>query len=137
MWPFTKLKLSEIWNSILQIHSLVTFQVLNNHMWLVVTILDNTDYRTFLSLQKIIFLIFLVFIYLCERESMGGTERNGGTESKVGSRFWAVSTKPDAGLELMNREIITQAKVRVLTESPRCPSMQKILLDSSGLDINI
>ena len=39
--------------------------------------------------------------------SGGGTGREGGTESEAGSRLQAVSTKPNVGLELMNREIIT------------------------------
>ena len=39
--------------------------------------------------------------------SWGGAERDGDTESKAGSRLPAVSTEPDAGLELMNPEIMT------------------------------
>ena len=44
-----------------------------------------------------------------ERQSMrmGGAERGGDTESEAGSRLRAVSTEPDAGLELANREIMT------------------------------
>ena len=34
-------------------------------------------------------------------------EREGDTESEVGSRFRAVSTEPDTGHEPMNREIMT------------------------------
>ena len=34
-------------------------------------------------------------------------ERQGDTESEAGSRLRAVSTEPDAGLELLNREIMT------------------------------
>ena len=37
----------------------------------------------------------------------GGAEREGDTESEAGSRLQAVSTEPDAGLELINREIMT------------------------------
>ena len=37
----------------------------------------------------------------------GGSEREGDTESEAGSRLRAVSTKPDAGLELTDREITT------------------------------
>ena len=37
----------------------------------------------------------------------GGTEREGDTESEAGSRFRAVSTGPDLGLELMDHEIMT------------------------------
>ena len=39
--------------------------------------------------------------------SKGGAEREGDTESEVGSRLRAVSTEPDAGLRLTNREIVT------------------------------
>ena len=38
--------------------------------------------------------------------SGGGTEREGHTESKAGSRLQAVSAEPDAGVEPMNREIV-------------------------------
>ena len=61
-------------------------------------------------------------MYLVLREkgrqntSRGGEERRGDTESEAGSRFQAVSTEPDAGLELMNCEIMTWAKVRCLTD---------------------
>ena len=47
-----------------------------------------------------------MFIILRERErerqnvSRGGTEREGDTESKAGFRLPAVSTEPNAGLEL-------------------------------------
>ena len=43
--------------------------------------------------------------------SGGGAEREGDTESEAGSRLWAVSTEPDAGLELTNHEIMTWAKI--------------------------
>ena len=39
--------------------------------------------------------------------SGGGAERVGDTESEAGSRLRAVSTEPDVGLELMDREIVT------------------------------
>ena len=39
--------------------------------------------------------------------SMGGSEREGDTEIEAGSRLWAVSTEPNAGLELTNCEIMT------------------------------
>ena len=47
--------------------------------------------------------------------SGGGAEREGGKESEAGSRLRTVSTEPDAGLELMNCEIMTQVKVGRLT----------------------
>ena len=46
--------------------------------------------------------IFLMFTYF-ERER----EREGDTESEAGSRLRAVSTEPDTGPEVMNREIMT------------------------------
>ena len=39
--------------------------------------------------------------------SKGGAEREGDTESEAGSRLLAISTEPDAGLELTSREIMT------------------------------
>ena len=37
----------------------------------------------------------------------GEADREGDTESEAGSRLLAVSTKPDAGLELTNLEIMS------------------------------
>ena len=58
---------------------------------------------------------FLTFIYFWERQRQNGSalgmEREGGTESKAGSRLWAVSTEPDAGLKLTSCEIMTWAEV--------------------------
>ena len=39
--------------------------------------------------------------------SGGGAEREGDTESEAGSRLQAVSTEPNVGLKLRNREIMT------------------------------
>ena len=47
--------------------------------------------------------------------SGGGAEREGDTESEAGSRLWAVSTEPEAGLELTDCQIMTWAKVGHLT----------------------
>ena len=47
--------------------------------------------------------------------SRGGADKEGDTESEAGSRLRAVSTEPDAGLELTNREIMTRAEVGHLT----------------------
>ena len=44
---------------------------------------------------------------MTESMSRGRAEREGDTESEAGSRLQAVSTEPDAGLELMDREIMT------------------------------
>ena len=38
---------------------------------------------------------------------MGGAERGGDTEWEAGPRLQAVSTEPDAGLEMTNPEIMT------------------------------
>ena len=43
-------------------------------------------------------------------------ERERNTESEAGSRLLAVSTEPDTGLKLANREIMTEAKVGCLTD---------------------
>ena len=54
-----------------------------------------------------------MFIYYFERErerqsvSGGRAERGGDTESEAGSGLQAVSTEPDAGLRLMDYEIMT------------------------------
>ena len=39
--------------------------------------------------------------------SRGGAESEGDTESEAASRLRAVSTEPDAGLELTDREMVT------------------------------
>ena len=63
--------------------------------------------------KKILFKTFVNIYYLFLRErkrqsmSRGGAEREGDTESEVGSRLQAVSTEPNAGLELLNPEIMT------------------------------
>ena len=46
----------------------------------------------------------------------GGAEREGDTESETGSRLRAISTEPDAGLELTDHEITTWAEVGHLTD---------------------
>ena len=61
-----------------------------------------------------------MFIHLRERETehekgREGREREGDTESKTGPRLCAVRTEPNTGLELTNREIVTWAQVRRLT----------------------
>ena len=48
--------------------------------------------------------------------SRGGAEREEDTEPEASFRLQAVSTKPDAGLELTNREIMTQARVGHLND---------------------
>ena len=41
------------------------------------------------------------------RMGRGGAEREGDTEPEAGSGLRAVSTEPDAGLELTDHEIVT------------------------------
>ena len=54
---------------------------------------------------------FNVYLFLRDRERQStsgeGAEREGDTESEAGSWLWAVSTEPDARLELTSREIMT------------------------------
>ena len=56
---------------------------------------------------------FLMFLFIFEgereRQSMngGGAEREGDTESKAGSRLWAVSTEPNMGFKLTECDIMT------------------------------
>ena len=61
-----------------------------------------------------------MFIFERERRSVSGAEaeREGDTESKAGSRPCSVSTEPDTGLKLTNREIMTWAKTDWLTQAP-------------------
>ena len=69
------------------------------------------------NLLKKIFLVFILLLRDKERQSMSteGAERGGDTESEAGSRLRAVSTEPDVGLKLTNREIMTWAEVGHLT----------------------
>ena len=48
--------------------------------------------------------------------SWEGAERERDTESEAGSRIWAVSTEPNAGVKLTNHEIMTWAEVGHLTD---------------------
>ena len=59
-----------------------------------------------------------LFIFERQRETeheQGGEEREGDRESESGSRLRAVSTEPNARLELTIREIVTLAEVTRLT----------------------
>ena len=55
---------------------------------------------------------FFLILFLRERQSTsrGGVVREGDTESKAGSRLWAVGTEPDAEIEPTNCEIMTWAE---------------------------
>ena len=67
----------------------------------------------FFSIKK--FLMFILFLRKKERARWWGAERKEDPKSEAGSRLWPVSTEPDTGLKFMNREIMTWAKVRHLT----------------------
>ena len=75
---------------------------------------------------KGIFDVFKVYLFWSERErqsaSMVGAETEGDTESKAGSRLWAVNTELNVGLKPTIRESMThELKVDVeLTEPPMC-----------------
>ena len=62
--------------------------------------------------------------------SKGGAKREGDTESKAGSRLWAVSTEPDAGLELTNCETMAWAEVEPLTNWARQAPVNIFKLDN-------
>ena len=63
----------------------------------------------------------------------GGSDREGDTESETGFRLWAVSTEPDAGLELTDRKIMTWAEVGRLTHWATQAPQDLILKQDMGL----
>ena len=81
----------------------------------------------------LVFFFYYVSLFLRGRERQQeqgrGRETEGDTESEAGSRLRAVSTKPDAGLELTNHKIMTTELKSdgQPTEPPRCPC--KICVD--------
>ena len=70
----------------------------------------------------------------------GGGQREKETESEAGSKLWAVSTKPNVGLELTNCKIMTWAEVGFLanwtTQAPQQYSIVKILVHYTMKRIN-
>ena len=61
---------------------------------------------------------------------VGEGQREEDTESEADSRLRAVSTEPDAGLELTNRETLPELKsVAQLTEAPSRPNVYLFLRD--------
>ena len=50
--------------------------------------------------------MYFLNVCLCGSTSGGGAEREGDRRSEAGSGLLAVSTEPDAGFELTNREIV-------------------------------
>ena len=66
--------------------------------------------------------------------SRGRAERGRDTESKAGSRLWAVSTEPNAGLELTNCKIMTWAEVGRSTDwATQAPLSRSSLCKVSAL----
>ena len=65
------------------------------------------DFGLYIKARHLLF--FNIHLFSRERQSVsgGGAEREGDTELKAGSRLRAVSTEPDARLELTNCEITT------------------------------
>ena len=78
-------------------------------------------------------IFFCIYLFLRDRvrqsTSRGGAEREGDTDSKAGSRLWAVSTEPDPGLKPIYCEIITWAKVEHsthwTTQTPLCSDFKR------------
>ena len=85
------------------------------------------DNPNFYILRVFLKKFFLTFILLLDRDRAwtGEGQREGDTESEAGSRLWAISPEPDAGLNpnpwdcdlSQNQEWDAQP-----TELPRCPS---------------
>ena len=80
------------------------------------------------------FKFFNVYLFLRQRETeheQGEGQKEGHTESETGSRLWAVSTEPNAGLELTDREIMTWAEVGRLTnqatQAPQAWSFNRLM----------
>ena len=59
-------------------------------------------------------IIFFLSLYILEREHKQGKDRERGRE-RISSRLHTVSAEPDVGLELMNHEIMTWAKLKSQT----------------------
>ena len=84
---------------------------------------------------EISFFFKLINLFLRESMSRGRAEREGDTESEAGSRLWVVSTEPDAGLELTNREIMTWAEVRHPTDwATQAPQERDFLVRASVIN---
>ena len=64
---------------------------------------STTNYYSGNSISFFFNFFFNVYLFLRQSMNRGGAERGGDTESEPGSRFRAVSTEPDVGLELTAR----------------------------------
>ena len=68
-----------------------------------------------------------------QRAWAGEGQRERTTQSEAGSRRWAVSTEPDVGLELTNREIMPWAEVGSSTNwATQAPPGVCVLIHSFG-----
>ena len=93
------------------------------------------------------FLIFLMFIYFWERDTHTHNTSGRGAERererrrgrhRIQSRLWAVSTRPDAGLELTKCEIMTWAEVGHLTDwATQAPVLWGYFNDSMPINLKI
>ena len=63
------------------------------------------------NLEQDTFFFVNIYSFLRDRDGVhlgeGQRDREGDTESEAGVRLRAISTEPDAGLELTDREIMT------------------------------
>ena len=77
----------------------------------------------------------LIYFWDRERQSMnrGGSEREGDTESEVGSRLRAVSKEPCAGLKLTDCEIMIWAEVGSSTDWATQEPLKLSIFDDSKL----
>ena len=100
----------------------VLFATQRNWIWLNLSLCSlNFQLKMkvhFFFLCSFLSFFFLTFIYFWERERERERERDreGDTESKAGSRLWAISPEPNVGLKPMNHEIMTWAEVRSSTD---------------------
>ena len=83
---------------------LIYFQIWGKNIYTFISRWVSPRLKIFFLFKKNFFLTFIYF-WDRERQSMnrGGAETEGDTESETGCRLWAVSTEPDAGLELTGR----------------------------------
>ena len=81
----------------------------NNYHMIYIQAFNSHQISYYLHNSNLFKNVFNVYLFLNERkrEQWRGREREGDTESEAGSRLGAVSTEPDAGLELTNCEIMT------------------------------
>ena len=86
----------------------------HSHRHCLSLVLDH--HLSFYLKKNFFFNILFIFETETEHEWGRGREREGDTESEAGSRLWAISPEPDAGLELTDREIVTWAEVGRLTD---------------------